>query len=77
MTSAHLTWALLTTGVALWALPVDRQPRALAGAADGLRGRRPRRALLRAPFGRARRMTYQGAPRPALSHIPITTKEES
>lgn len=26
MTSAHLTWALLTTGVALWALPVDRQP---------------------------------------------------
>ena len=26
MASAHLTWALLTIGVALWALPVDRQP---------------------------------------------------
>jgi hypothetical protein len=24
--SAHLSWALLTIGLALWALPVDRQP---------------------------------------------------
>jgi len=26
MTTAHLTWALLATGVALWALPVDHAP---------------------------------------------------
>ena len=26
MASAHLSWALLTIGLALWALPVDRQP---------------------------------------------------
>ena len=26
MTSAHLMWALLTVGVALWALPLDREP---------------------------------------------------
>jgi hypothetical protein len=26
MVAAHLTWALLATGIALWALPVDRQP---------------------------------------------------
>jgi hypothetical protein len=26
MASASLSWALLTIGVALWALPLDRQP---------------------------------------------------
>ena len=26
MASAQLSWALLTIGLALWALPVDRQP---------------------------------------------------
>ena len=26
MGPAQLTWALLTVGVALWALPIDRQP---------------------------------------------------
>ena len=26
MASPHLTWALLTIGVALWALPVDPHP---------------------------------------------------
>jgi hypothetical protein len=26
LAQAHLTWALLTVGVALWALPLDREP---------------------------------------------------
>ena len=40
---AHLTWALLTIGLALWALPLDREPlpspfAAPALAAAGLAG---------------------------------------
>ena len=26
LAQAHLTWALLAVGVALWALPLDREP---------------------------------------------------
>ena len=26
LAQAHLTWALLTVAVALWALPLDREP---------------------------------------------------
>ncbi len=43
LAQAHLTWALLTVGVALWALPLDCDPlpsptRLTALAAAGLAG---------------------------------------
>ncbi|HYI17996.1 MAG TPA: hypothetical protein VD836_04770 [Solirubrobacteraceae bacterium] len=45
LAQAHLTWALLAVGIALWALPLDREPvpspaplTALAAGLAGLYG---------------------------------------